>query len=83
MGGELDRLVAPLGRAVDAGDQGRAVDAGDQGRAVDAAEVAIDEGAARLGLVGGALGQAEVPFLVLDPGVATVSVRSPWRATPG
>jgi hypothetical protein len=42
MGGELDRLVAPLGRPIATGDEARAV---------DAAEVAEDEGVAGLRLV--------------------------------
>ena len=48
---------------------GGAVDAGDQARPVDAAEVAVDERVARLGLVRGALGQPEVPELVVLPRV--------------
>ena len=61
MGGELDLLVAPFGGAVQAGDQAHAVEA--------AAEVAIDEGVPRLGLVGGAVGEGQVPLGVFLPGV--------------
>ena len=60
VGGELDRLVAPLGGAVHAGDQPHAV---------DAAEVAVDERVARLRLVVRALGEPEVPLGVLVPRV--------------
>src|SRR4051812_45627607 len=60
MGGELDLLVTPFGRAVVAGD--------DPG-AVDAAEVAVDERVARFGLVVGALGEPQVPRRVLLPRV--------------
>ena len=60
VGRQLDLLVPPLGGAVQAGDQAIAV---------DAAKVAVDEPVAGLGLVGGALGQAEVPVGVLLPGV--------------
>ena len=60
MGGQLDLLVPPLGRPVVAGDEAHPV---------DAPEVAVDEGVARLGLVGGAVGQAEVPRGVLLPRV--------------
>ena len=60
VGGELDRLVPPLRGAVDAGDQPGAV---------HPAEVAVDERVAGLGLVVGALGQAEVPGGVLLPRV--------------
>src|SRR5687767_13940659 len=58
--GELDLLVAPLGGAVQAGDQPVAV---------DPAEVAEDEREPRLRLLTGALGEAEVPLAVLLPGV--------------
>ena len=58
--GELDLLVPPLGRPVDARDQAGAV---------HPAEVAVDEGVPRLGLVVGALGEPEVPGGVLLPGV--------------
>ena len=57
---ELDRLVAPLRRPENTRDDGRAM---------DPPEVAHDEGVAALGLVGRALGQAEVPGGVLLPGV--------------
>ena len=60
VGGQLDRLVAPLGGAVLAGDQPHAV---------HAAEVAVDERVPRLGLVVGAVGEPEVPLGVLVPGV--------------
>src|SRR5262249_34824411 len=58
--GELDRLVAPLGCAVVAGD-----DAGP----VDAAEVAVDERVACLRPVVRAVGEPEVPGGVLVPRV--------------
>ena len=57
---QLHVLVAPLGRAVDAGDQPGAV---------DAAEIAVHEGVAGLRLLRRPLGEAEVPFGVLVPGV--------------
>ena len=60
MCGELDRLVPPLGGAVDAGDETGPV---------DASEVADDERVAGLRLVAGPVGQAEVPVGVLLPGV--------------
>ena len=60
MGGELDVLVAPLGRPVDAGDQAGPV---------DPPEVAEHEGVAGLRLVGRADGQPEMPCRVLVPGV--------------
>jgi hypothetical protein len=53
---ELDLLVAPLGRAVVAGDQAHPV---------EPPEVAVHECVACLRLVGGAFGQAEVPGRVL------------------
>ena len=59
--GELDGLVPPLGRAVDAGDQARAV---------HTAEVAVDERVAGLRLVVRALGEAEMPGGVFVPRVA-------------
>jgi hypothetical protein len=52
VGGELDFLVSPLRRPVDAGDQTGAV---------DPAEVAVDERVARLGLIGRPLGEPQVP----------------------
>jgi len=58
--GELDLLVPPLGRPVHAGDDAHPV---------DAPEVPVHEGIPGLGLVGGPLGQAEVPAGVLFPGV--------------
>ena len=60
VGGQLDVLVPPLGGAVDARDQAGAV---------DPAEVAVHERVPRLGLVVGALGQAEVPRAVVVPRV--------------
>src|SRR4029079_16456158 len=60
MGGELDGLMAPLRCAVDAGDERRPM---------DALEVPEDERVAGLGLVAGAVGQAQVPPGVLVPGV--------------
>jgi len=56
--GELDLLVPPLGRPVDAGDQAGAV---------QAPEVAVDEREAPLALVRGALGETEVPLAVVLP----------------
>ena len=61
VGGALDLFVPPLRRPVHARDQPRAV---------DAAEVAVDEGVARLGLVGGAVGERQVPGAVRRPVVA-------------
>ena len=58
--GEFDLLVPPLGRPVHAGDDAHPV---------DAPEVPVHEGVPGLGLVGGSLGQAEVPAGVLFPGV--------------
>src|SRR5205085_4207170 len=52
VGGQFDRLVVPLRGPVDAGDEGRPV---------YAPEVAVDEGVAGLGLIGGPLGQGQVP----------------------
>src|SRR5262245_27863444 len=60
VGGSLDFLVPPLGRAVEAGDQATSV---------QAAKVAVHERVSRLGLVGGALGQPEEPARVLLPRV--------------
>ena len=57
---QLDLLVPPLGRAVDAGDQSRAV---------DPPEVAVGECIPRLCLLARSLGQAEVPARVLLPAV--------------
>src|SRR5688572_19065835 len=61
VGHELDLLVPPLRRAVDAGDESAAV---------DASEVAVHERVAGLGAVVGPLGEPEVPGGVLLPGVA-------------
>ena len=58
--GELDLLVAPFGRTEVAGD--------DPG-SMDPAQVPEHERVARLGLVVGALGEAEVPVGVLVPRV--------------
>ena len=52
MGGELDLLVAPLGRPVLTGDQPHPV---------NAPEVAVDEAVTRLRLVGSALREPEMP----------------------
>src|SRR5262245_66251143 len=60
MGGQLDRLVLPLRGAVVTGDEPRAM---------DSAEVSVDEGVSGLRLVGGALGEPEVPLRVVLPGV--------------
>jgi hypothetical protein len=60
MGGELDLLVAPFGGPVLAGDQAHAV---------EAAEVPVDKGVAGLGLVGGAVGEGQMPLGVLLPGM--------------
>jgi two-component system OmpR family sensor kinase len=60
VGGELDLLVPPLGRPVHAGDDAHPV---------DAPEVPVDEGVPGLRLVGGPLGQPEVPAGVLVPRV--------------
>src|SRR5215218_905924 len=60
VGGELDLLVAPFGGPVQAGDQAHAV---------QAAEVAVDEGVPGLSLVGGAVGEGQVPLGVLLPGM--------------
>src|SRR5688572_22642948 len=61
MSSELDLLVAPFGRPIDAGDQTRAV---------DPPEVAVDERVPCLGLIGGAFGQPEMPQRVLVPRMA-------------
>jgi two-component system, OmpR family, sensor kinase len=58
--GELDLLVPPFGRPVHAGDDAHPV---------DAPEVPVHEGVPGFRLVGGPLGQAEVPAGVLFPGV--------------
>ncbi len=58
--GELDLLVPPFGCPVHAGDDAHPV---------DAPEVPVHEGVPCLRLVGGPLGQAEVPAGVLFPGV--------------
>ena len=58
VGGELDLLVTPFRGPVMGGDQPGAV---------QAPEVAVDEGVARLGLVGRAIGEPEVPGRVLVP----------------
>ena len=60
MRSELDLLVPPLGGAVVAGDQAHPV---------QPPEVAVHERVARLRLVGGALGQPEVPERVVLEGV--------------
>src|SRR5215216_3860857 len=60
VGGQLDLLVAPFGGPVLAGDQAHAV---------QAAEVAVDEGVPSLGVVGGAVGEGQMPVGVLLPGV--------------
>ena len=70
VGGELDLLVAPL--------RGPVV-AGDQAGAMHAAQVAVDERVAGLGLVGGALGEPQVPGRVLVPRVASRGTCSPAR----
>jgi hypothetical protein len=57
---ELDLLVAPFGGPVVARDQAGPV---------DATEVPVDERVPGLGLVLGTLGEPEVPFGVLLPGV--------------
>ena len=64
---QLDVLVPPLGRAVDAGDERRAV---------DAPEVADDERVARLRPVVRALGEPEVPRGIVVPRVALEVARS-------
>src|SRR5689334_5881545 len=61
VGSQLDLLVLPLGRPVDAGDEAGAV---------HPAEVAVHEGVAGLGLVGGPDGEPQVPGGVLGPRVA-------------
>ena len=61
VGRQLDRLVAPLRGSVHARDEPAAV---------HPTQVAVDEGVARLGLVGRALGEPEVPRRVVVPAVA-------------
>src|SRR5207249_6644980 len=60
VGSQLDLLVPPLGRPVEAGDDAHPV---------DAPEIPVDKGVPGLGLVGGAIGEAEMPPGVLLPGV--------------
>jgi hypothetical protein len=60
VGGELDLLVSPLGRSVDARDQAAAM---------ETPEIAVDEGVACLRLVRGSLREPEVPLRVLGPRV--------------
>ncbi len=60
VGGQLDRLVPPLGGAVVAGDDAAAV---------DPSKVAHHECVSALRLVRGVIGQAEVPVGVVVPGV--------------
>jgi len=60
VGGELDLLVPPLGRPVHAGDDAHAV---------DTPEVPVDERVPGLGLVGGTVGEPEMPPGVLFPGM--------------
>ena len=60
VGGQFDRLVPPLGGPVHAGDEAGAV---------HPPEVAVDERVARLRLVVGPVGEAEVPRRVLVPRV--------------
>jgi len=57
---ELDILVSPFGRAIDACDEARSM---------DAAEVAEHERVTCLGLVGRALGQAQMPGGISIPAV--------------
>jgi hypothetical protein len=58
MGGELDLLVSPLGRAVMTSDQSHPV---------DAPEVPIDECVSGLGVVARAVGESQMPCGVLAP----------------
>src|SRR6201996_7405985 len=58
VGGQLDLLVPPLGRPVQAGDDAHPV---------DAPEIPVDKGVPGLGFVGGAVGKAEMPPGVLLP----------------
>src|SRR6185312_14459602 len=60
VGGQLDLLVPPLGRPVQAGDDAHPV---------DAPEIPVDKGVPGLGFVGSAVGQAEMPPGVLLPRV--------------
>jgi hypothetical protein len=60
VGCELDLLVPPLGGAVVACNQAGPV---------EAAEISVDEGVSRLGFVGRAIGESDVPFAVLAPRV--------------
>ena len=79
VGGELDLLVPPLGRAIDARDQSRTV---------HAPEVAEAERVARLGPVVRPLGKPEVPGGVLlegvpgEMGVLSLLQRSGWTIEP-
>ena len=61
MGGELDRLVTPLGGPVDARDEACAM---------DSPEVAVDECVARLRAIACPVGESQVPIGVLIPRVA-------------
>jgi hypothetical protein len=67
VGGQLDFLVSPLGGSVVAGDQAGPV---------DSAEVAVDERVPGLCLVGGALGQPEVPlgYAMLEPKLSAIKL---------
>ena len=58
IGSQLDLLVLPLGSPIETGDQPHPV---------DSAEIPVDEAVSGLGLVGGTLGQTEVPRRVLLP----------------
>src|SRR6478735_9790962 len=58
MGGELDLLVTPFRRAVDAGDQPRPM---------DPAQVAVDERVPGLGVVIRTVGEAEMPSGIVVP----------------
>jgi hypothetical protein len=55
---QLDLLVPPLGSAVMACNQAGPV---------EPTEISVDECVSRLGFVGGAFGESEVPFAVLAP----------------
>jgi hypothetical protein len=60
VGGQLDLLMAPLGRPVMAGDQAGPM---------QATEVAVDERVSCLGLLRRSLGETEMPLCVLVPGM--------------
>src|SRR6266487_3526162 len=60
VGGQLDLLMPPLGRPVQAGDDAHPV---------DAPEIPVDKCVPGLGLVGGAVGEAEMPPGVFLPRV--------------